>query len=75
MTMDGVERSLHSMWRSAPWWVNGTIAITRLLGSPSLRPLFELTRADGHQTLQMDCRTEMIGDEVVLATPRSPAVV
>jgi hypothetical protein len=63
------------MWKSAPWWLNTTVAITRLLGSPSLRPLFELTRADGHRTLAADCTGERTREGVVLETPRSPAVV
>ena len=75
ITIDGVERSLDSMWKSAPWWLNTTVAITRLLGSPSLRPLFELTRADGHRTLEADCTAERLSEAVVLETPRSPAVV
>src|SRR5262245_26771488 len=75
MTIDDVEHSLHSMWKSAPWWLNTTVAITRVLGSPSLRPLFELTRADGHRTLAADCVAEPVRDEVMLQRRGSPAVV
>jgi hypothetical protein len=46
-----------------------------VLGSRSLRPFFELTRADGHRTLAADCMAEPVRHEVVLQTPGSPAVV
>jgi hypothetical protein len=75
ITIDGVERSLHSMWKSAPWWLNTTVAVTRLLGSRSLRPFFELTRADGYRALDADFSGEPMRDAVVLETSGSPAVV
>jgi hypothetical protein len=72
MTVDGEEYSLASIW-SAPWWLNTTVAATRLLGTPALHPLFQLTRADGYQTLAADCPGQIVAEAVPLA--QSQAVV
>ena len=55
-------------------WLSGSVAVTRLLASGLMRPLFEVTRADGHQTMAADCSPETIFDCVPrLATPGSAA--
>jgi hypothetical protein len=73
---DGVERSVDSMWEHSPRWLTGAVAFTRFLGSGPLRPLFELTRSDGHEMLEVDCMPETVLDGVPsLAAPGSAAVV
>lgn len=43
-TVDGVERSIASVWpRGGPWWLRGAIGFTRVLGSQSIRPLLRYT--------------------------------
>jgi hypothetical protein len=70
------DQSVDSLWESAPWWLNAAVAVTRMLGSSPFAPLFELTRADGHETLEVDCRPEAAFDRVPrLVTPDSAAVV
>jgi hypothetical protein len=64
IAVDGVERSVHSMWSREPLWLRGAIAITRAVGSRPFEALFELTRADGRETLEIDCRCEEAGDRM-----------
>jgi hypothetical protein len=76
ITTKGTEHSADSMWEGAPWWLSGIVMLTRLLGSEPFRPLFELTRSDGHGTLEEDCAPETAFDRVPrLATRGSAAVV
>lgn len=56
---DGSETPVDALWDRAPRWLTGAVAITRLLASPPFRPLFELTRSDGHDTLAADCHPDV----------------
>ena len=60
ITIDGQERSVASMWEREPLWLWITVAITRVIGSKHLETLFEVTRADGHETLATDCQLETL---------------
>jgi len=64
ITVDGVEHSVASLWEREPFWLRSIVAATRAIGSKSFDPLFHLTRADGHSTLEADCRSESLLDGV-----------
>ncbi len=74
-TVDGVERSLASMWSGASWWLHASVVMTRWLGTNSLRPLHELMRADGHESLESDCHPEPAFDSAALVNAPSSATV
>jgi hypothetical protein len=45
---DGVERSIASVWPGGgPWWLRGGFGLTRMLGTPTMRPLFRLAYSPG----------------------------
>jgi hypothetical protein len=47
---DGEERALSSVWPAGgPWWLEGAVSLTRLLGAQRLRPLYRLTLAPDRQ--------------------------
>jgi hypothetical protein len=73
ITMNGEEHSVASMWEREPLWLRTTVAITRVIGSKAFGALFEVTRADGHETLESDCRLEKLFDRVSPLTPDSLA--
>jgi hypothetical protein len=73
ITMNGHEHSVASMWEREPLWLRITIALTRLLASKPVRTVFEVTRADGHETLVEDCRWEKLFHRVSDLTPDSLA--
>ncbi|HJZ72646.1 MAG TPA: hypothetical protein VKE51_12965 [Vicinamibacterales bacterium] len=73
ITMNGHERSVASMWEREPLWLRLTVAITRLIGSRHLKTLFEVTRADGLETLEGDCRLETLFGRVSAPAPDSLA--
>jgi hypothetical protein len=73
ITTNGHEHSVASMWEREPLWLRTTIAITRLIGSKPFGTLFEVTRADGFETLEGDCRLENLFDDVSPLTPDSLA--
>jgi hypothetical protein len=73
ITMNGQEHSVASLWEREPLWLRTTIGITRAIGSKPFRTLFEVTRADGHETLEADCRLETLFDGVPTLTPDSVA--
>jgi hypothetical protein len=73
ITVNDQEHSVASMWEGGPLWLRTIVAITRLIGSKRLRTLFEVTRADGHETLRGDCRLEKLVDRVPALTPDSLA--
>ena len=76
ITVDGVERSLESMWTGVSWWLHGAVATTRLLGSRAFSPMFDVTRADGLHMLDADCTWDPIVDaSTLLQTPPSTAAV
>jgi hypothetical protein len=56
ITIDGVEHSVASLWEGEPLWLRSIVAATRIIGSRAFDALFQLTRADGHDTLEADCR-------------------
>jgi hypothetical protein len=62
IAINGQEHSVASMWRQEPWWLRLTVAMTRLIGSKHLGTLFEITRADGHKTLESDCRLAALAE-------------
>jgi len=64
ITLNGEEHSVSSMWEREPLWLRIVIATTRLIGSKRLQTLFEVTRADGHETLEGDCQLEKVFDRV-----------
>src|SRR5262249_34486161 len=72
ITLNGQESSVASMGEREPLWLRLTVAITRLIGSKQLGTLFEMTRSDGHETLEGDCRLDTWFDRVA-ATPDSLA--
>jgi len=49
------------------------VAATRAIGSKPFASLFELMRADGHQTLEADCQLEPLVDVVPQLTSDSVA--
>jgi hypothetical protein len=73
ITMNGEEHSVASMWEREPLWLRTTVAITRVIGSKAFGALFEVTRADGRQTLESDCRLEKLFDRASALTPDSLA--
>jgi hypothetical protein len=73
ITINGQEHSVASLWEGGPLWLRATIALTRLMGSKKLETLFEVTRADGHETFEGDCRLEKLFDRVSDLTPDSLA--
>jgi hypothetical protein len=58
ITVNGHEQVLASMWEGGPPWLKGVLAMTRAIGSKPFAPLFEMMRADGHETLEADCQLE-----------------
>jgi hypothetical protein len=73
ITMNGREHSVDSMWEREPLWLRSVIAMTRAIGSKRMGPLFELTRADGHETMEADCRPETVFDDAGRLAPDSAA--
>jgi hypothetical protein len=73
ITLDGREHSVASMWEGEPLWLRSTLAVARAIGSKPFAALFELTRADGHETLEADCRLETPFEAVPRLTPDSAA--
>jgi hypothetical protein len=73
ITTNGRESSVDSMWEREPLWLRSVVAMTRAIGSKRFGVLFELTRADGHQTLEADCRPGTLFDGVPRLTPDSAA--
>jgi hypothetical protein len=60
VTVDGVERPVHTTWDGTPAWIGASVAAVRLLGSTVGRAAFDLTRADGRRTLESDCQPGMV---------------
>ena len=73
ITVNGVEHSVDSLWEGEPLWLRSALAVTRAIGSKPFAPLFELTRADGSETLEADCRSETLFDRVPDLTSDSAA--
>jgi len=73
ITMSGQEHSVASLWTREPLWLWITVAITRIAGSKAFATLFEVARADGHETLEIDCQLERLFDRVPAVTPDSLA--
>ena len=71
-TVEGCEHSAASMWR-VPIWLDAVVGVTRLLGSRPLSALLEVTRADGHKTLEEDCGAVAVFDAVPRLAPDSAA--
>jgi hypothetical protein len=73
-TPDGREKAVGAEWDRAPLWLSVAVGITRVFGSAAMRPVFELTRTDGHRSLATDCRNEPVfGRPSTFATPDSAA--
>ena len=73
ITMNGQEHSVASLWEGGPLWLRIAVALTRIIGSRPFATLFEMTRADGHETLEGDCQLEKLFDRVSPLTPDSLA--
>jgi hypothetical protein len=73
ITVNGHEQVLASMWEGEPLWLRGALAVTRAIGSKAFAPLFQLLRADGHETLEADCQLEPLVEVVPELTPDSAA--
>jgi len=73
INMDGHEQVLASLWEGEPLWLRGALAVTRAIASKPFAPLFEMMRADGHETLEADCRMEHLVEVVPQLTPDSAA--
>jgi hypothetical protein len=73
VTIDGREQSVASMWEGGPLWLRSTVAIAQAIASKPFSRVFELTRADGHETLEADCRLERLVEAVPRLTPDSAA--
>jgi len=73
ITVNGHEQVLASMWEGEPLWLRGALAVTRAIGSKPFAPLFELMRADGHETLEADCQLEPLVEVVPQLTEDSAA--
>jgi hypothetical protein len=73
ITVNGREHSVASMWDGEPLWLRGVLALTRAVSTKPFGALFEFTRADGHETLEADCRPETLFDSVPRLTPESAA--
>src|SRR5262249_58796322 len=69
----GRERAVATMWDAPPRWLAAAVGLTRLLGTPPFTALFELTRADGYQTLETDCGAAMAVDGDSRLRPDSAA--
>jgi hypothetical protein len=64
ITLNGLEHSVDSIWDDEPLWLRSAIAITRAISARPFEVLFEVTRADGSETLEADCRSETLFDGV-----------
>ena len=74
--MDGREHAVDSLWDGPPRWLTAAVAVTRLLSWKPFGLLFELTRSDGHKTLEPDCRpATVINRAPSLASPGSATAV
>src|SRR5262249_50544811 len=73
ITMNGQEQAVASLWEREPLWLQMTVAMTPVIGSGPFKTLFEVTRADGHQTLMVDCRPETLFDRAAILTSDSVA--
>jgi hypothetical protein len=73
VNVNGREVALASMWEGEPLWLRSTLAVTRAIGSKPFAKLFELTREDGHETLEADCRFEPLVEVVQRLTTDSAA--
>ena len=73
INVNGHEQALASMWEGEPLWLRGALAVTRAIGSKPFASLFELMRADGHQTLEADCQLEPLVDVAPRLTSDSVA--
>jgi len=73
ITIDGLEHSVASMWEGEPLWLRSALAAVRAVGSKSFGALFELIRADGHETLETDCRLSVLFERVPRLRPNSAA--
>jgi hypothetical protein len=71
-TMSGHEQSAASLWR-VPSWVNTVVGVTRLLGTKPLSAVFEITRSDGHKTLDADCGAVTVFGAAARLSPDSAA--
>jgi len=71
-TMSGQEHSAASMWR-VPSWLNTVVGVTRLLGTKPLSAVFEITRSDGHKTLDADCGAVTVFGAAARLSPDSAA--
>jgi hypothetical protein len=71
ITIDGREQSVASMWEGGPLWLRSTVAIARVVGSKPFSRLFELTRADGFETLETDCQPKPLVEALPTLTPDS----
>jgi hypothetical protein len=70
---NGHEQVLASMWEGEPLWLRSVLAITRAISSKLCSRLFDLTRSDGHHTLEADCRLEPLVEAVPQLRPDSAA--
>ena len=70
---DGPEQSVASMWNRPPRWLDFAVGVTRLLSAQPISALFEITRADGHKTLEADCGAVTVFDPVPSLAPDSAA--
>jgi hypothetical protein len=57
-TRDGVEVPLNALWNGAPWWLTASLAMTQVLGSSVLRPLYRLAGDDGFDELESDLEVQ-----------------
>jgi hypothetical protein len=57
ISVDGRDQAVASMWEGGPFWLHGTLAATCAIGSKPFAALFQLTRSDGCETLEADCRS------------------
>ena len=73
ITTNGREQSVASLWEGEPLWLRGTLAVARTIGSKSFNRLFELTRTDGQETLEADCRLAPLFEVVPRLAPDSAA--
>jgi hypothetical protein len=70
--MSGHEQSAASLWR-VPSWLNTVVGVTRLLGTRPLSAVFEITRSDGHKTLDADCGAVTVFGAAARLSPDSAA--
>jgi hypothetical protein len=71
--VNGHEHVLASMWEGEPLWLRGALAVTRAIASKRFARLFELMRADGHETLEADCQWQPLVEPVAQLTADSAA--